>query len=500
MMEREDGYAALRSLLKPFLTVPRRLYCAVSGGADSMALATFADALWQEGFLPEAPVLLHVNHGLRGQASDADEAFVCAWAKDHGLSVAVGHFDVRQHAKATGTSIETAARNVRYTFFEEQIRNGHDSVQAKPLLLLAHHAQDQAESILLHICRGSGTDGLAGMRPCEERRSYWLLRPFLFVPKQKLIGALQERQQSWREDATNGQREATRNRLRLDILPQLRNDVNPALDDALLRLGVIVADESDYMEDTAAACLAKLVEPKSDQDPFSGSLLARNAHLLKSMALPRQAFLALPIALQRRVIRQWVFSLAKDKKIEPISLLFRDIEEIRGYFSKPTGKWLGLYGIMFLTDFEGVHALTQKCFMTLETEEETPFSLPIQSHMQQVTSRFGLWTMTFQAQATPATVSSLASLPAACCALNAEGLSGLEWRFALSEDLFIKFGGGQKPLRKMWNAWHVPSLLRKHWPVVTDGKDILWVPGLGRSAVRKVQVGQAMVTINWRRV
>ncbi len=66
MIEREDGYAALRSLLKPFLTVPRRLYCAVSGGADSMALATFSDALWQEGFLPEAPVLLHVNHGLRG--------------------------------------------------------------------------------------------------------------------------------------------------------------------------------------------------------------------------------------------------------------------------------------------------------------------------------------------------------------------------------------------------------------------------------------------------
>lgn len=492
------GGPALSPNVLSLLTVPRRVYAAVSGGADSLAVAALLDDAKRTHSFLQTPAILHVHHGLRGKDADADERFVADWAKVHGWRFCSTHVDAAETARQTGQSIETAARVLRYTFFARVVEEEWVEGEAKPLLFLGHHLQDQAESILFHILRGCGPDGLSGMTEIEERPAFFLVRPLLSVTKEQILQFHRDRYSSWREDHTNQQMEATRNRLRGMLFPAIRQEINPAVDDALVRLSTIAREENAYLEMVTAAAFAQISTNGKKAEPFSASSLSRNACFLQSIALSREKFLAQPVALQRRLVRHWVARLAETG--ETATLSFEDEEEIRRHFERPSGKCLSLYGMMFLTDFEGVHALSLARFQALEKEAGEGRMLSVEYDGQPFTLYSGQCALTRVTKVDSATVSSLASLPAACCAVDATGLEALTWRCAQPGDTFVSFGGGSKPLRKMWNAWHIPAVLRQTWPILTDGKDILWVLGLGRSAKRVVQPGRDMVVINWRRI
>ncbi len=214
----------------------------LSGGRDSVALLHL---------LHEAGVRVaacHVHHGIRGEAADADAAFCRAMAGGLGVDFAEKRADVPRYAEEYGLSVETAAREVRYEAFRECAAECGASCVA-----LGHHRQDQAETVLFRLCRGSG--GHLGMSPVARRGDgLVLVRPLLAVPREQLTAYLQARGIPWREDASNGEAGAVRNRFRLEVFPLLEEimgrDVAP-----VINRSARVAEEEAAALDAAIAAL-----------------------------------------------------------------------------------------------------------------------------------------------------------------------------------------------------------------------------------------------------
>ena len=193
-----------------------RMLCAVSGGLDSMCLLHFLTT-WGpgRGFCAAAA---HFNHGLRGQAADRDQQFVENWCAQQSIPCFTGSGDTRGLMEREGLSLEEAARRLRYAFLEETARReGFDAI------LTAHNADDNAETVLLHLIRGTGLKGLSGIPPQRGN----ILRPFLEITRAELAEYATAHHIPHVEDETNADPEAAaRNLVRLQVMPLLRQ-LNP---------------------------------------------------------------------------------------------------------------------------------------------------------------------------------------------------------------------------------------------------------------------------------
>lgn len=195
-----------------------RYLIGISGGADSVALLHL---LVEAGI--KNLIVCHLDHRLRGKSSNADARFVEKLATTLGLPSEIGRSDIRQRMKATGESMETAARHERHAFFADCAKRHRCSK-----VLLAHHADDQAETVLWNLLRGS--HGLKGMREVQkivvpDRPPLELHRPLLALRHAELVAWLRERGHAWREDASNSEPVAVRNRLRNEVFP-LMNEIS----------------------------------------------------------------------------------------------------------------------------------------------------------------------------------------------------------------------------------------------------------------------------------
>ncbi len=221
-----------------------RVTCAVSGGADSMALLRCLLALREPlGLTVEAA---HFNHLLRGEASDGDEAFVRDRCRAWGVPLRVGRGDAAAAAKAKGCSLETAARELRYAFL----------LEASGLIATAHQADDNAETVLMNLLRGAGARGLAGIPPRRDR----IVRPLLCVTRADVLRYLRETGTPWREDASNAVDDCRRNRIRHHVLPLLRAE-NPGVSRAILTAGLHLRAEDEWMAEEAAAAEERARRP-----------------------------------------------------------------------------------------------------------------------------------------------------------------------------------------------------------------------------------------------
>mgnify|MGYP002624885308 CR=1 FL=1 len=198
-----------------------RLLVAVSGGRDSMCLV-------EKVRLEGGPfAIAHCNFALRGDESDADEAFVRAWAGSHGIPLHVKRFDTRGYAAENGISIEMAARRLRYRWFGELCREyGYGGVA------VAHHAQDNAETLILNLLRGTGLKGITGMKaegflPDPDYADIPLLRPLLSLTREEIDAFVRENGIPYREDRTNAENDCKRNKIRNLVFPVFR-DINPS--------------------------------------------------------------------------------------------------------------------------------------------------------------------------------------------------------------------------------------------------------------------------------
>lgn len=225
---------------------------AVSGGADSVALLRGLAEIRQAG--PGRLVGAHFNHRLRGAESDADERFVAELCRSLGLECEVGRADASL-AVAGFDGREAAAREARYAFLQATA----ERLGAR-YVVTAHTADDQAETILHRIVRGTGLAGLAGMpRSRSLGPAATLLRPMLVLRRADVTAYLAELEQPFREDATNADAGYTRNRLRHSLLPLLAEQYNPQAAEALVRLGRLAGEAQQVISELVQALLPKCV-------------------------------------------------------------------------------------------------------------------------------------------------------------------------------------------------------------------------------------------------
>lgn len=215
------------------------LLVAVSGGIDSMCLATKVR-------LEGGPfAIAHCNFGLRGKESDEDEAFVRSWAGAAGIPLHVKRFDTKEYASDQGISVEMAARRLRYHWFGELCReHGYEAVA------VAHNANDNAETLLLNLLRGTGLRGITGMRPSAfipdpDYADIPLLRPLLGMTRQDIEAFAAEHKLQWREDATNALNDFKRNKIRNLVFPVFK-EINPSFIQTLNRDMERFADEMGF--------------------------------------------------------------------------------------------------------------------------------------------------------------------------------------------------------------------------------------------------------------
>ncbi|HXZ25936.1 MAG TPA: tRNA lysidine(34) synthetase TilS [Nitrospiria bacterium] len=270
MGRHEPVLAAVASILSELDLCPagatpiQTVLVAVSGGPDSICLVDALSRLvgWRpddqratgragikqsgkrSGRFAGQLHLAHLHHGLRGAAADEDAEFVQARARDYGWPATIGRIDAKREAVRLKLSLQAAARECRYRFLKETA----DRVGAA-WIAVAHTANDQAETLLLRLLRGSGPDGLAGMPLVRDAR---IVRPLLRVTREAVIEYLTRRERSFRLDRSNEDRHYTRNRIRAELLPLLARDYNPAIVSRLAATARLMAEERQLVDDLLA--------------------------------------------------------------------------------------------------------------------------------------------------------------------------------------------------------------------------------------------------------
>lgn len=273
---------------------------AVSGGPDSVALLDLLHRLRDDEEL--RLVAAHVDHGFRGEESAAEAELVRRFAENLGVPFESVFIDMPGYIEETGKNSQAAAREKRYEFLH-QVARKHGARR----IALGHHADDQAETLLMRILRGTGTSGLAGMAFSRIEKNVQLIRPLLRINKTALVHYCMARGLAVTDDSSNHKRDYARNRIRLDVMPVLR-EFNPQLPDSLNRLSDIAAEEDDWMESEAKDAFRRLAVAEGD-----------------GYRLERGALLGLHVALQRRLIKLILIHMGMEKETTP----FDTVESMR---------------------------------------------------------------------------------------------------------------------------------------------------------------------------
>ena len=222
-----------------------RVLCAVSGGADSMCLLH-----WLKGQPDVTVFAAHYEHGIRGEESLRDAAFVQDWCEKNGIPCTVEHGDVPAFARENVLGLEEAARTLRYAFLVRQAERLHCDVIAT-----AHNADDNAETLLLNLVRGTGAAGLSGIPPVSGK----LRRPLLDCTREEILSYLREHRIPFVEDSSNRSDAYRRNRLRHQVVPLLR-EMNPRFSEAALRTARLLRQDEEYLRQQARSFLDSLPE------------------------------------------------------------------------------------------------------------------------------------------------------------------------------------------------------------------------------------------------
>ena len=329
------------------------VFAGVSGGADSMCLLEVLRAYQKE--VDFQLRVIHVEHGIRGEESFADAAYVRRFCEEKNVLCEVVSVDACAYSEAQGISVEEAARELRYEAFEAAAQAAEhawaaDAAGTAPAggmrhvrIAVAHHMEDQAETVLWQMIRGSDIKGLGGIRPKRGR----IIRPLLFVERTQIEAFLRGEGISWREDVTNGDRAYTRNRLRMDVLPvlaQLNGQAVGHLCESACRL----QETEDYLAAQTDALYARYTKKI-----LQGGLLVQEA-LLQEQPL-----------MQRRVLYralETVCGRAKDLGARHIVLL----QEL---FSHQVGRELMLpYRVRARRTYEGVELFVKSGSEVIEEE------------------------------------------------------------------------------------------------------------------------------------
>jgi len=284
-----------------------RLLLAVSGGADSVCM--LRAMLLLRDRLAVSLSVAHLDHGIRPD-SDADARFVRCLCSAVDVPCYVERVDAVRRATEAGLSLETAARNLRYDFLIRTAREHQVNVIAT-----AHTRDDQAETMLFRLVRGSGPRGLSGIPYRRERDGVRIVRPLLDNRREQVVDFLNGIRQSWREDPSNEDPRHTRNRIRNQVIPYLEENLNPSVREALVRTAAILSEEDRWLES------------------LTGEALGRCAASGGGGALDPALLQTLDPALLRRVLHRWM----REKGIPMGQVDFDTLESASALVGRPSG-------------------------------------------------------------------------------------------------------------------------------------------------------------------
>ena len=238
---------------------------------------------------------IHINHGLRGAESEADQAFVESLCAGLNIPLHTRRVDTQARVAAHHETLEEAARNLRYAAFAELIATG-----AATHILTAHTLDDQAETVLMKLLRGAWLEGLAAIAPELPLAGGKVLRPLLQTLRKDLRAYLESRGQRWREDSSNTDESFTRNRIRHSVLPLLRQE-NPSLDHTLANLATLAREEEAHWQPELDRILPQILLPGTAVR--GGGRSSSTAPGERTIAIELERLRALSPALRRRVLR-----------------------------------------------------------------------------------------------------------------------------------------------------------------------------------------------------
>ncbi len=430
----------------PDLPAGTRLLIGVSGGSDSIGLLTLMRSLaqtrkWQLG-------VAHVEHGLRGADGRADAVWVRRCCRDWQIPVHVCRPDVRAKAEQQRVSVEMAARSERLACFK-RLASRHRYAA----VVLAHTADDQAETLLYRLIRGTSLTGLGGMQVDSRLDGLRILRPLLSVRKKDVQTYLRQQGVTWREDVTNQSTDPVRNRIRHRLLPLLRDAFNPAIVPALARTASLVRDDEDTLNILTAADLLQCErQGVLDVAALQTLPLPRRRRVLMAYLQKRGAALAEQISFD--MINRCIRLIDSGRGSAGVPLvgeyrLMRQYNQVRLVYGKEDGESvrprvrLPASGARNLVEW-GLRVVVQSIRGVQGTERET----------------IGQW---------PAT----ATLAAARV-----GRAGLYMRSWQDGDTFHPLGAaGRRKIQDIWVDRKVPKALRRQLPLVTCRGEVVWIPG-----------------------
>ena len=432
----------------------------VSGGADSVALLRWL----ARGGAAGSPVsVLHVDHMMRGDASDGDAAFVSALCDRLAVPCRVVRYDVAAYAEEAGLNLEDAGRRIRYRFADEELDAqcsdaGVDPVRGR--IATAHTLDDRAETLVMRLAQGTGVSGLISP-PYRRGR---VVRPLLDCARADIVGYLEELGQPWREDATNLDTARLRASVRAEVVPLLR-EINPRFDAALARTLTVLGAEDDLLDDLAAAAEVEHVTMRGAE-----------------LRIDRAAA-GLPRPLLRRMLRRVLFASFH----EASRLEFEHLEALcdgvgQPGFSRDLPEWLRAF------DEYG----------TLVISREAGTLAPLAPSLLTVPGTIDL-----------GEAGSLTAEPARPDAIDSDPTNALIDAGAISGGLVVdsvRPGDRMRPLgmegsRKLQDVLtdaKVPARQRPLVPVVRDGERIVWVAGVRMSEEYRVGPGtRRAIRLHW---
>lgn len=502
-----------------------RVGVAVSGGIDSVALLRLLLELRTE--LGIVLSVVHFNHKLRGEESDGDQHFVNELARAYKLDFYSDSSDVAEHATQAGMSVEASARELRYAFFRHLL-DGNDPAASENTshphtpprinkIATGHTLDDQAETVLMRIVRGTGLTGLAGIYrriPVENDDGELcgeIVRPLLGTRRCELEQYLHSIGQDWREDSTNADHLFTRNRTRRVLIPLLQKEFNPAVAGNLAELAEIARGEEEYWENEVAGWMGTAVhwiEPewaKSPQEPaliqislpttdaaqLTGadlrSKLENAGWLVMNASVSRPWFLSEPVAVQRRVLK----AVAEHAGFP---LEFKHVEELRQLAEHGhSGSELSLpLGWKAVCHPEELLFVTPDLRHTVDPQPyEYELSIPCKIQVP------GSGTL-IHAQRVPAQMVRAYNPDEL---LDADSLPGplkvRNWR--PGDRFWPAHTKSPKKIKEMLQERQVSQPERAHWPAILSGDVIVWVRGFaahkqyrprdGKDALRIFELG-----------
>lgn len=425
---------------------------AVSGGSDSVALLRVLYEV-SLNWMPLTLICAHVNHGFRAESQDEAE-FVRELAEELGLPFELAEFDIPYLMKESGLGPEGTAREKRYKFLIDTAhRYGARSIA------LAHHADDQAETVLMRLLRGSGLSGLAGIKWKRTEKKVELIRPFLRINKTALIELCQNEGYSYVEDSSNLLTKYKRNAIRLEVLPFLEK-YNGRVRQSLVQLAEIAGAEDEYMEATAAKCFEELVSKSNEK-----------------YTVERAAFTAIPAALQRRLIKLILNYLSADLS----ALDFPKIEAVRRgtLQSYPTTWSLDLGGGLTCVRQYDIILFTSK---PVQQQSSYTYRLALPNSQLKLDEIGKVMTMTVLEKES-FLVQGEDSGKLSAWFDSDELVLPLTIRSRLPGDTIRVMGlNGSKKVKDIYIDDKIPSSERSMIPLVCDGLgNIVWIPGVRRS-------------------